>query len=545
MRISRKNFIRTGAIATGALLKPGLAPALFSNEDSPFRHGVASGDAGEDNVILWSRISLIENTEQMVEWQIADDPAFSRTLQKGNLYTGPEKDFTLKIDVTGLEQVRKYYYRFVYKNHYSPTGVAKTTGWTEGSLRNFAVISCSDYSAGYYNALAAIACRKDVNAVICLGDYIYEGTKRRFEQNSAYDENEFEATHFNRNRDWWLQFYRYRYAITRMDKDMQAVHAAHVFYTVWDDHEIANNTWKDGAQGHNPEHDGSWEDRVSAARQAYSEWMPIRGRADKIYRSVRFGSEAELFFLDTRLEGREKQVQNIRDPELFRKDRTLLGADQKNWLLESISKSTSQWKIIANQVIFSEINIKWANAGGLFADKYAELESTLLDYWEGYPAEKDAIISHIKSKKLNDVLILSASMHCALAFDVTARPTRYTRLNEAPSYNPATGNGSIAVEFATPSITSANFDDRSGKMFANLFQNMINKKIPEPIGYNPNPHLKYADLQQHGYFILQLSKKQAIASYYFTDQLLERSVKEHKGAVLAVQSGKSRVQRLS
>lgn len=545
MLISRKSFIRTGAVAAGILLRPGFGRSITFGEENPFRHGVASGDANEDALIIWSRISVTELTAQTVDWELSTDAEFKSVVQKGIVTTGPEKDFTVKVDVPGLDPAAIFYYRFHYKNHTSTTGVAKTTGWSDSGKRNFAVISCSDYSAGYYNALSGIAARKDLNAVICLGDYIYEGTRRRFDQSAPYKENEYESTHFNRNRNWWLQFFRYRYSLTRMDTDMQAAHAAHVFYTVWDDHEIANNTWKAGAQGHNPERDGSWEDRVSAARQAYAEWMPLRGDADKIYRSVKFGKEAELFFLDTRLEGRDKQVKSAGDPELFRKDRTLLGATQKKWLTDAIAASDCQWKIIASQVIFSEVNISWANTGGLFSDKYTELESALLDYWEGYPVEKDDIMTFIKTRKLTDVLILSASMHCALAFDVTPRPTRYTRTNEEPTYNPTTGSGSIAVEFATPSITSANFDDRSGKMYANLFQNMINKKIPDPVGYNPNPHMKYADLQQHGYFVLQLTKQQAVASYFFTDQLLEKTVRQHKGAVLAVQSGKSRVQRLS
>jgi alkaline phosphatase D len=166
-----------------------------------------------------------------------------------------------------------------------------------------------------------------------------------------------------------------------------------------------------------------------------------------------------------------------------------------------------------------------------------QLENTLLDYWEGYPAERDEIINRISSKKTDNVVILSASMHCALAFDVTQRATKNSRKGEPSTYEPATGKGSVAVEFAATSVTSANFDEKMSGFYAATFQSLINKKLPPPLSYNPNPHLKFADLQQHGYFILTLTKEFAEAQFHFVNDLKTRSKKEKQGPTWRTRTG--------
>lgn len=251
----------------------------------------------------------------------------------------------------------------------------------------------------------------------------------------------------------------------------------------------------------------------------------------------------ELILLDSRLEGRDEQIYNTKNPALFASDRTLLGKEQKQWLFQRLDASPCRWRLMANQVIFSEFNVKWANFGGQFSEKIEQLQNTLLDYWEGYPAERDEIINHIGNRKLDNVVILSASMHCVLAFDVTARATRYSRKGESTTYDPATGKGSVAVEFAAASITSDNFDEKMGKLYAGTFQSLINRKLPQPLNYNPNPHLKFADLQKHGYYILKLSKERAEAEFFFVDDIGTRSKKETHAATWHIKTGKNRLER--
>ncbi|HEX8460028.1 MAG TPA: alkaline phosphatase D family protein, partial [Segetibacter sp.] len=352
--LDRRKFIKDTSLTTGAIVSASLLPFIEIKDPGTdlntfFQHGVASGDPLATQVIIWTRITPEKAGDCMVKWAVSKDNTFTQIAQSGEVITNVEKDYTVKIDVTGLSPSNAYFYHFTFQNTISPVGKTKTTPINAIDKLHFAVVSCSDYAAGFYNAYANIADRKDLNAIIHLGDYIYEGTKRDFDpHNNNYDDS-FEATHFNRTKEWWLHYYRSRYALSRLDPDLQAAHGAYAFICIWDDHETANNTWKNGADGHNDERDGDWETRKSAAKQAYSEWIPIRGNALKIYRSIRFGNLAELILLDTRLEGRDKQIYDTENPGLFAKERTLLGKEQKEWLFTKFDNSPCQWKLMANQ----------------------------------------------------------------------------------------------------------------------------------------------------------------------------------------------------
>lgn len=552
--VNRRKFIKNSALTASAILSSSLSQSCgdagvvsqFSVNKyaavKPFLHGVASGDPLHDRVIIWTRITNENAGSNLIKWCLSKDDACKQIIQSGEVSADAGNDYTVKVDIQGLDPATTYYYQFIEGDNKSPVGKTKTTPAESDENIQLAVVSCTDYSAGYYNALAKVADRKDLNAVVHLGDYIYGGTLRLFDPTHPVYQDEFEATHFDRNREWWLRYYRRRYAINRLDADLQAAHQAHPFITIWDDHEIANNAWKNGAKDHDPQIDGLWEDRKSAARQAYAEWVPIRGDASKIYRSIRFGKMVELILLDSRLEGRDEQIYDAENQALFASYRTLLGQEQKQWLFQKLNASSCHWKVMANQVIFSEFNVNWANLGGPFSDKVKQLQNTLLDYWEGYPAERDEIINYIGNCKMNNVVILSASMHCALAFDVTARATRYSRKGESATYDPATGKGSVAVEFAASSISSDNFDERMGKLYAGTFQSLINKKLPQPLNYNPNPHLKFVDLQRHGYTILKLSKERAEADFYFVESISTRSDKETLAASWYTRTGRNRLE---
>jgi len=552
--INRRKFIQNTALTTGAVLSTVLSPSCNNNNVAGetkrlnrkpvkyFLHGVASGDPLSSQVIIWTKISPDQEGTVLIKWFISSDAEFRKNIQSGEIVTNADTDYTVKIEIENLLPSTTYYYQFVFNNIYSATGRTKTTPADDYENISFAVVSCSDYSAGYYHALARVAEKKELNAVIHLGDYMYEGTLRLFDPTHPVYQDEYESTRHKRTREWWLRYYRRRYSINRLDRDMQNAHQAHPFITIWDDHEIANNAWKGGAKDHDPQRDGDWELRKSSARQAYSEWMPIRGDASKIYRSIRFGKMAELILLDCRLEGRDEQIHDADSPALFATERTLLGKNQKEWLFQNLDTSPCHWKLIANSVVFSAINVTWADLGGQFTQKIKELQHTLLDYWEGYPAERAEIINHISEHNINNIVILSASMHCALAFDVTAQATGNDHKGQPLTYNPVTGNGSVAVEFAATSITSDNFDEKMGKLAANTFQSLINRKLPQPFNYNPNPHLKFADLQRHGYYILKLSQVRAEAAFYFVDDIKTHTNKEALAARWHTVTGRNRLE---
>ncbi|MCB9286094.1 MAG: alkaline phosphatase D family protein [Lewinellaceae bacterium] len=504
-------------------------PATFNPDWAPFYHGVASGDPLEGRIIIWTRVTPEEMNGEPIEvsWKMATDVQLENVVQNGTVSTGPGQDYTVKVDVMGLQPGTTYYYLFTALNKNSLIGKTKTTpvGDEAGHLK-FGVVSCSNFQAGYFNAYKRLSERTDLDAIIHLGDYIYEYRDGQYGDSGLFADRPLEPP----TEIVTLEEYRTRYSTYRLDTALVRAHQQHPFITVWDDHESANDSYVDGAQNHDPNTEGEWEARKAAAKQAYFEWMPIRDTEDRsVYRKISYGNLMDLILLDTRLEGREEQLDDAEDPALFDPERTLLGAGQKAWFLDQLANSTARWKVVGQQVLFSEFNIGWA---ALVESNYTfnTLESLFLDIWDGYPAERASIIDFIEGNGIDDVVVLAGDFHCAFAFDVTAEPVSLEfqviqGLGPVPFYNPsgsydaATGEGSIAVEFAAPSLTSANFDENLIFSAASILQGQINTPINPLPGFNlgnPNPHMKFADLIQHGYFILDVQQGRAQADWYFS-----------------------------
>ena len=502
----------------------------FNPELRPFYHGVASGDPLSDKVIIWTRVTPENDEENEVEvqWFMATDVNFKNEVQSGTLTTSQEKDYTVKVDVSNLSPATTYYYYFRVNDRNSLMGRTRTTPVDEVDQLRFAVVSCSNYQAGYFTGYKKIGERRDLDAVIHLGDYIYEygagpGTY-------GYDESRDDRANVPATEILDVVDYRTRYSLYRLDPDLISAHQQHPFIAIWDDHESANDAYTDGAENHGEDgkDEGSWENRKTISKQVYFEWMPIRKEQNyKINRVISYGNLADIINIDTRLEGRNIQINDVTDPALYAPDRTLLGTEQKNWLFDQLKNSEAKWKVIANQVIFSEFHVGWAAQSPQTPE---ELESVFLDIWDGYPAERDQVIDFIQENAIDNTVILTGDFHSTFAFDVTKRPSAFSPgAPQSITYNPDTGEGSIAVEFATPSITSANFDENIGTAASAGFEFQINRPLPG-IDINPNPHMKYADLDQHGYFILNLNPEKAQADWFYIDILdtnAEESLGEH------------------
>lgn len=510
-----------------------VSSGLSAKAAGPFAHGVASGDPLPNGLIIWTRVTPQNPRPAVVRWQVATDEKMVSVIRSGQVQTDSATDYTVKVDVSGLAPATAYYYGFAVYGQASVTGRTRTAPAVGVKALRFAVVSCSNYAEGHFSAFARIADRPNLDAVIHLGDYIYEGTGRAFERRPAAPVPLADPPG-RRSRDWWLRYYRKRYALAHTDENLQKAHRQHPFIAVWDDHETADNAYKDGADGHDPARDGAWADRKAAARQAYAEWLPIRGNATTIYRSLAFGNLMELVMLDTRLEGRDKQIYQPGSPKLTDPARTLLGVAQKKWVLDRLRASPARWKLLGSQVIFSDFNVGWAANAGPFAREVQQLQGNLLDYWQGYPAERAQVLRHLATHRINNVVVLSASMHCALAFDV---------IPAGIPYDPTTGQGAVAVEFATPSIASANFDERIGTGLSAAFEASINRPLPAPFNINPNPHLKFADLDRHGYLLLTLTPAQTLAEWYFMDDVQDPFSKETPGEAWRVKAGENRLGR--
>lgn len=461
---------------------------FFEAALKPFYHGVASGDPLPDRVIIWTRVTPDYVDSLTVSWKMATDEGMTQVVQSGQEVTGQDRDFTVKVDVTGLQPDTYYYYQFEWNGAKSLVGRTKTTPTDAREQLKLAFISCSNYEAGYFNAYARLAEQDSLDAVVHLGDYIYEYGAR------GYGDTTLQRIHLPHHEIVSLQDYRTRYAEYRLDKDLREAHRLHPFITIWDDHEVANDSYVTGAQNHQPDQEGSYEDRKKSAVQAYFEWLPIRDNPEyQIYRPLSFGPLAELFMLDTRLEGRVEQADSVDQPNLADESRTILGAEQYNWLTSSLVGSQATWRLIGNQVIFSDLDVtplRWRNTKNL-------------DSWDGYPSEKKKLIGFLDQNKVNNVVFLTGDTHSSWAFEVS---------KGLKEYNAKTGTGAVAVEFGTPSISSSNADERYPTDSVKLAEKVL-------MAPQLNPHLKYANLRDHGYLVLTLTPEQAVAEWYYVDKL--------------------------
>ncbi len=470
----------------------------------PFYHGVASGDPLADRVIIWTRVTPEAEQSLTGTWAIATDEEMENVVQSGDFTTGPDRDYTVKIDVADLQPATTYFYQFAALDARSPVGRTRTAPLTGGDSLNFAVVSCSNYEAGFFNAFARIAERSDIDAVLHLGDYIYEYAP------GGYGDTTLGRLHLPPHEIVTLQDYRTRYSQYRLDPDFQAAHQRHPFISIWDDHEITNNSYQTGAQNHQAE-EGDYETRKAAARQAYYEWQPIRKSGeDVLYRAFHYGDLVSLIMLDERLAGRSVQADSVAQAGFASAERSMLGADQLAWFKGQLTSSRAAWKVIGNQVIFADTDLSFVRPN----DPYN------LDAWDGYPAEKQAIIRHLKDNSIEDVIIISGDTHRSWAFEVPESIEAYRKDPQA----------TVAVEFGTTSITSANTDEGSSMEQARAIERLF-------LTSGNNPHLKYTNQADHGYLILRLKPELAKAEWYFVNTIREPDPGQRLEKVFTVARG--------
>lgn len=313
---NRRQILKGMSASLGVLALRGFSVAAAA--PLHFTHGVASGDPLSDRVILWTRAlpGSGSHSELEVRWEVAIDENFNNIVTWGTTLTDAGRDYTVKVDVVGLESGGHYFYRFLGEGVTSMVGQTRTLPDADVGEFRLGVASCSNYPQGYFNAYRHMA-ETELDLVVHLGDYIYEyaegvyASKVALEQLGRHVKPDHETVA--------LEDYRMRYGLYRSDADLQAVHARHPFVCVWDDHELANNTWREGAENHDSR-EGDFRVRMRQARKAYHEWLPIResdeGDQAPIYRNFPIGNLADLVMLDTRLHGRDRGLDYSADMPL-------------------------------------------------------------------------------------------------------------------------------------------------------------------------------------------------------------------------------------
>jgi len=495
-----------------------------------FGYGVASGDPTATSVILWTRATPSPDAvpgsglgaPTTVGWEVARDAAFTLPVASGAVVTSPDSDHTVKVDVGGLTPYTRYYYRFSALGETSRVGRTQTApdDGQPHALR-LAFVSCSNYTGGYFTAYRGIAARDDLDVVLHLGDYIYEYGE------SAAAKDRYGPAALAGKRDGapggetiTLADYRLRYALHKADADQALAHQRHPWITIFDDHEVCNNTWATDAENHDPSGDpdtggppeGDFLLRRARAYQAYLEWMPIRlpdqdqavqpHAGTRFFRRFTYGGLADLSVLETR-QNRSRQVESngskgggfvpSGSAGLADANRHLPEPEQRAWLKAGMADGSRLWHLVGNQVVFAPNQLP-----GTVVGAPAAVNLVNSDAWDGYQFDRDDVVAHAASlpASAGDTVLMTGDIHSSWAIDVP-RDTR--------TYNAV--NNSVMVEFVGPSVTSDGFKE----VFGGAAQGQA---VADGIRLT-NPWVKLLDGVGHGFCVLDVTPQRVQTDYWF------------------------------
>lgn len=543
---SRRLFLRGSVGGGAALLAAASATAApVVNRQSPvaFLHGVASGDPTHDGVMLWTRITPVD-TQSVYEVvcliREGSAKAPGRVVASQTMRATAARDFTIKIDASGLQPGRHYWYDFQCNGVTSRMGRTRTAPIGDPGRLRFGLVSCSSMAHGYFHAYRLLAQDDQLDAIIHLGDYLYEYATGEYGNVRPCKPAHEILT---------LSDYRTRHAQYKgEDRDLQDLHARHPFITIWDDHESADNARMDGASNHTEGSEGVWVQRKAWAQQAYDEWMPIRlpeaGNAARIWRRLRYGSLVDLLMLDTRLFGRTLQAatpinpatENVADPA-----RQMIGTVQFKALKQWLQESTATWKLIGNQVVFHQWMLKpGSTAAADLAAAAPSLGGRLAaltapsglngDAWDAYTHERSQIMNVIRGrlpeghgKPVSNVVFLTGDVHSTWVADIhedPLNPLKYDRIS---------GQGSMATEFVVTSVTSPGLP--LPNQFGQAFQ-------------LDNPHIRHINFSDKGYAVLSVTASRVECAYTFVSDVTNPMMgAPMPGPVFSVRAGQNRIER--
>jgi phosphodiesterase/alkaline phosphatase D-like protein len=518
-KITRRSALLSGLSLAGASTitqaKEPLSPSIT------FQHGIASGDPTPRSVIIWTRITSGAETTISGRWEVSKTPDFAKIKRHGNFTTDARRDYTVKIDVPRLKSGKTYFYRFRVGDITSETGRTKTLPKGELEQARFAVVSCSNFPFGFFNVYDHISKQDHYDAVIHLGDYLYEYSRKGYGGKVG---EKIGRRHEPAHEILTLNDYRTRHAQYKADTATRALHAKHAMICIWDDHETANDSWKTGAQNHN-DGEGSWDERRRAAMQAYYEWMPVRdpkqGAArEALFRTYNYGNLLTITAIETRLTARtqpldyEDHVSQLRTKEgimgfvkndLWNPARELLGDAQRRYISTSLKSSKDKkraWRVIANQVIMARTAspdltpFKDADFINDIEKLFPAIRDFIalsplglplnLDAWDGYPAARERFYATADAHNANDLLVLTGDTHESWANQLSTKEGK-----------------SMGVELGTPSVTSPGTGAYFGEA-APEFSRLLTEK---------NDDIIYHDLSYHGYIDLTLTPSSGHADF--------------------------------
>ena len=588
---SRRDFIIKLSSVSATLASGGILSACGS-ESAPmvnFNYGIASGDPALDGIVIWTYARFADasmiNDSVPLKYELATDNAFNNMVKSGDTISSLATGYTVKVNLSGLKSGTDYFYRFTSGPFKSGVGKTRTLPSLDAKQVKLVVFSCTLYPAGFFNAYAE-ASKSDAQFAIHLGDYIYEYGSDPSKFGNTDLLNKTSALAMGRaplpaNDIVSLDDYRTRYAQYRSDPNLQVLHASMPWITVWDDHEFANNAFMTGAENHDPKTQGNWNTRKNNAAQAYHEWLPNRNdpldiaNRFKIYRRFDFANILSLHMLDTRIEGRVQQYANygtavsVADYQPYISGlttgadikRTMISAEQLDWLQKGFASSAAKWQVLGNQDIMAKIwwpanvltslgavyfnpsaanqaafsqsvtdylTVKMTQAlgGPLTATQTALLDPTAnpklpynLDSWDGYPLNRELVLQSIQA--LNKPLIaLSGDSHNAWFAQLTTLKGQ-----------------KVGVEFAGSSVTAPGFESLGLASIAPALDGSINsKQWIDGNGKNFGliDDLNYIDTKSRGYLMMTFTLDNVKGEYIYLDTVVSNTYKSSIGKTITV-----------
>ncbi|RKF18291.1 alkaline phosphatase [Altericroceibacterium spongiae] len=517
--VDRRALVKTGLLGLGALSMPGTAAILTAQG---FTHGVASGEPSQNSVLLWTRYAAANDTRLRAE--LARDINFTHIVGGGDVTARGETDHTAKITIGDLPANSWLYYRFVAPDG-SMSRIGRTRTLPQGDVSRFGIglFSCSNMGFGWFNAYGHAAKRNDIDLMIHVGDYFYEYNPGKYpDPSQAVPGRILQPDH----ETVTLADYRLRYAAYRLDEDLQALHAAFPMIARWDDHESANDSWKGGAENHQPDSEGGWSVRKAAAERAYREWLPV---SDRPWDSYQIGTLATIFLPETRLTARTQQVDlasalkgksdiqaaltRFRDTVWLDPSHRLMGADQEKWLFDGLAqskKSGTQWQILAQQVVMGPLSAPSALTDWLPADAPAYVRQRAMvglaaakaglpfnfDSWDGYPVDRNRLYEAALGADA-DLIVLAGDSH------------------NAWGNNLLHGTDRVGVEFAGHSVTSPGYEA--------YFQAVSPTRTAKAL-IETNPGLAFCDTSRRGYVSLDVKPDAVDGTWHFMSTIREHNL---------------------
>jgi alkaline phosphatase D len=545
MSFSRRNFVQALGLS---LLTPFTLRSLASDQSLPYAEfilgtapsnlavdetgevfdlSVSSGDPSISGVVLWTHINPNAYVAgQALFLQVSLDQQFNDvflTSEIASQHISLERDLTVNVDLDGyLNSDSQYYYRFVYGDKTSRTGRCHTLPTGNIDKLKMAVVTCQDYTTGFYNAYNHIA-NEDIQFVIHLGDFIYE-----YAQYEGFEDQIVHPMTLPSGEKVAMDLadYRYIYNNYRRDKNLQRAMENHTFIVTWDDHETGDNAYWDyerdtlGAPYHPYTTDARFNNDPELlrqlrrdAQQAWIEYVPARVKIDEnashafdylsLYRSFKFGELLELFMTDSRSYRTKEPCkdgnawQNYWCTDYEKQSQTMLGETQRDWLIDGITTSDATWKLWGNQTLLAQLAATVAGVQTAYAS---------YDAWDGFQWEREKIMSEIKDKDISNFVVITGDLHTSLS---SYLKVNYRNINNWDYSN------LVGIELMTPAISSPNLQDTVDRSIdvGNVFKSILNGGVQIN-----NPHIKDFNSAIYGYAVIEFNNNELLWTVYDIDK---------------------------